>query len=142
MGYYHTAQICIKGHMINSSYNKYSELNKKFCTKCGVKTITACSECNSPIHGTYDSGLPVIGFEPVIDSYCYNCGNPYPWTKLALEKTEEIISEDECLSQSEKQKLVELMPDLVSETPSTNLAVIKLKKFLSISGKFTADALR
>lgn len=142
MGYYHTAQLCINGHMITDKFDSHSELSKPFCPKCGARTITNCPSCNAPIHGDYDCGIPVIGAPYHIDSYCYACGNPYPWTESAIKNATLIIEESEELSDTLKSSMIETLPDVITETPSTNLAVVRMKKCLASAGKFTADALR
>ena len=38
--------------------------------------------------------------------------------------------------------MIETLPDVISETPKTKLAVIRLKKVLSVVSSFTADGLR
>jgi len=45
MSYYHTAQICLNGHIINESIEEYPEKNEKFCSLCGSETITECPSC-------------------------------------------------------------------------------------------------
>jgi len=52
-GWYDTAQICTNGHVINSMARSEPKHNKKFCDKCGAKTIMNCPNCNSPIRGDY-----------------------------------------------------------------------------------------
>lgn len=73
-------QVCLNGHQITDGINMNPELTRKFCPKCGVETITACSQCKAPIPG-YTSYENYVSFsrEPV-PSNCHNCGEPYPWT--------------------------------------------------------------
>ena len=53
-----------------------------------------------------------------------------------------LIAEEEGFSEQQKASLVEVLPDVIVETPKTNLAVVRLKKGLASAGKFTADAIR
>lgn len=46
------------------------------------------------------------------------------------------------LSEQLKASLVESLPDIVTETPATDLAIVRVKKCLATAGKFTADAVR
>ncbi len=142
MGYYHTAQVCLNGHMINDSSDSYPEINQNFCVKCGAKTITCCPSCNAPMRGDYDSDFPVIGYTTPVRSYCHNCGKPYPWTQSAIESTTLIIQEEEELSDQLKLSIVESLPDIISETPRTNLATVRVRKCFSSAGRFTSDAIR
>lgn len=143
MTHFLTAQVCANGHMITPSVELNPELKQDYCSKCGAKTITNCPHCNAPIRGElYDDDIAIIGPQPVVDSYCTNCGNPYPWTESALESTALLIQEEEELSEQLKVSLVESLPDIITETPRTNLAVVRVKKCLASAGKFTADAVR
>ena len=141
MGYYLTGQVCLNGHPITDDVS--SGLSQSFCSECGAKTITHCPNCKSPIHGKYEvPSVFDISFTYRPDAYCYNCGNPYPWTEAAIKNTILLIQEDEELSDSSKDSLVSSLPDVITETPGTNLAVVRMKKALKTAGKFTADALR
>lgn len=53
-----------------------------------------------------------------------------------------MIREDNELSEIERKNLEESLPDIISETPKTKLASIRIKKALLTAGEFTADALR
>lgn len=103
MTHFLTAQVCANGHMITPSVELNPELKQDYCSKCGAKTITNCPHCNAPIRGElYDDDIAIIGPQPVVDSYCTNCGNPYPWTESALESTALLIQEEEELSEQLK----------------------------------------
>ena len=71
-------QVCLGGHIINSSYEKNPEYNEDFCPNCGKKTITQCPKCHADIrgkmHGTYAVPLKV-------KDNCGKCGAPFPWAK-------------------------------------------------------------
>lgn len=142
MGHYHVAQICINGHMVNDTADTHPDLNTSFCSRCGAKTITTCPSCRAPIHGDYDCGIIVLGSTASVDAYCYQCGKPYPWTESALQSTALLIQEEESLSEQSKVALIETLPDIVSETPKTNLAVVRVKKCIASAGRFTGEALR
>lgn len=142
MGYYHVAQICLNGHMITDSSDTYPELCSPYCPKCGAATITACPSCGAPLPGDYDCGIPIIGSQAPVNAYCHQCGKPYPWTESAIESTKQVILEEESITEPVKNAAIETLPDLISETPKTNLAVVRIKKILSSAGKFTSDAVR
>lgn len=140
---YLTAQVCLNGHMVTSAIEHNPELMQDYCSKCGAKTITNCPNCNAPIRGElYDDEIAIIGFTSTLDSYCVKCGMPYPWTASALESATLMIREDSELSEIERRNLEESLPDILSETPRTKLASIRIKKALLTAGEFTADALR
>nr|DAJ06530.1 MAG TPA: putative cytoplasmic protein [Caudoviricetes sp.] len=140
---YTTAQICLNGHCISSAVDMYPEEAQPFCEKCGAKTITACPKCGAPIRGVYCEKN--CGFIPELDkapAYCLQCGSPFPWTQSALDIAVALIEEDDSLSGIERKQMIETLPDVISETPKTKLAVIRLKKVLSVVSSFTADGLR
>ncbi len=142
MGFYHLAQICTNGHLITGSADEYPELCVSHCIKCGAPTITHCPSCSAPIHGNYDCGVVALGGTASVGSYCHNCGKPYPWTEIAIQSAQDVILEDDSLNESLKNSMVESLPDIISETPQTNLAVVRMKKVIAAAGKFSADSLR
>lgn len=143
MGHYHIAQICLNGDCISDRIDVNKELSQKYCKKCGAKTITACPNCNTPIRGEYDvEGITVIGYEYDVPAFCCECGTPYPWTKSALDSAELLISEDDVLTSDIKNKVIESLPDIIAETPRTQLAASRFKRALISAGKFTVDGMR
>ncbi len=143
MDFYHVAQICKNGHLVNSKFDTSPNLSQQYCPICGAQTITACPECGSPLHGEYEvDGIVAIGFQTNVDAYCYSCGKPYPWTKSALLSASAIIYEEENLSDELKQSMVDSLEDIITETPNTTLASVRMKRCIHSAGKFTADALR
>jgi hypothetical protein len=78
----------------------------------------------------------------VAPSFCHKCGTPYPWTEKGIKAARDLISEAEKLSPEERETLSKSLDDIVCDTPSTQAAVIRLKKFLPRAGKEIADAVR
>lgn len=144
MGYYAKAEICLNGHIVSA--NSTSDNHENFCSKCGAKTISSCPNCKSQIRGWYKpDGVVVLRSSNTkfpLPAFCPSCGRPYPWTVSAIESTAALIEEDEEIPQEQKTKLIESLPDIVSETPRTKLAIVRLKKALVSVGKFTADGVR
>lgn len=143
MGYYNQAQICLNGHIITRSINRSPELGEKFCSICGAETIRECLKCRTPIRGRYqvEGIVDLTTHEYSAPAYCHNCGEPYPWTEDALESTRMILDEEDRLSNDERENLKKSLPDLISDTPRTSLAVLRFKKVLSCAGSITKDAL-
>lgn len=134
------AKICLNGHVLIESHPLTKD---EFCEICGSKLISKCPNCNSAIKEWNYGGMAVIG-KPKYERpmYCRTCGKSYPWTEAALEATILMIQEDNELSELERQNLASSLPDVISETPKTNLAMVRVKKALLSAGKFTADAIR
>lgn len=143
MGYYKNAQICLCGHVITDNIGDHPERGEKFCNLCGAETITNCLNCNVSIRGDYHvDGVICLGGEKTkAPLYCYNCGNPFPWTEDAMEAARMIIDEEDKLKSDEKEKLKMSLQDLIADTPRTSLAVVRLKKALLCVGNITKDAL-
>lgn len=134
------AKICLNGHDL---IERSPLIHDEYCEKCGAKMIAKCPHCDTAIKEWDYTGVAVIGlprFEKPM--YCKSCGKPYPWTEAAIETTKLLIMEEEELSEQLKTSLVESLPDVIVETPKTNLAVVRLKKGLASAGRFTADAIR
>ncbi|MBU3111772.1 DUF2321 domain-containing protein [Clostridium lacusfryxellense] len=146
MGFYHTAQICLNGHVVTNSFDKNVARRQDFCDKCGSKTIVNCTNCNATIHGNYqvEGVWNLQSTESTSPAYCYNCGNPYPWTETALESAKILINEDENLNSDEKLLFCKTLPELIVEspTPKTQVAIVRFKKLLSKTASYTADGLR
>lgn len=137
MNYY--AHICKNGHVL---IERHRLSNEPFCEKCGAEILNRCPCCYTPIK-EWSLGdeytLPPHYDRP---SYCRNCVSPYPWTTAALESAAQLIADEGELDAELQEKVIESLPDIIAETPKTNLAAIRMKKALSAAGKFAADGLR
>ncbi len=139
MGVFYHAQVCMNGHMISDAIEIEQDLMSNYCSKCGSKTITKCPACNGEIRGFYYvEGLASFE-ETTVPSYCHICGNSYPWTLSAIEALSSLIQNDEKTTTEQKKSVIESIPDILHETPKTQEAASKFKRFLSASGKFTQE---
>lgn len=121
------AQICLNGHVINSSVKDFSQFCKKFCDKCSARTITECQECKAEIQGRYKNSISISPF--LSPKYCSNCGKPFPWTLSKIEAAHELAMES-ALSNEEKEILNKSIDEIVKETPKTELEATKFKKIM------------
>ena len=131
MGQYDVAQICLNGHVINDSTQRYPEHNRKFCHQCGQPTITACPECNFDIRGDYVGGAVVIGFQFPAPAFCENCGRPYPWTSRALAAAKELTDQMQGLTEDEKAQVKDDLSELVADTPQTKVSATRVRRLLA-----------
>ncbi len=134
-------QVCLNGHFITANYHKYPEHSQNACTECGAKTITTCLSCNAEIRGSFDLSFYNYGQKDV-PKYCHECGAPYPWTSKRLEAIKMLLDEDEHLDQEAKDRAIEAIPDLVSDTPSTPLAEARWKKLLMKTSKVVGEGIK
>jgi hypothetical protein len=74
-------------------------------------------------------------------NFCGECGQPYPWTTASVEAAQELVAEDENLSEVDKASLDKDLPALVSDTPQTPAATERVRKVLEKAGNATADGL-
>lgn len=93
MGKYDAQQVCIKGHQINASYYSSPEFNKKFCTRCGEKSIHQCPHCKHDIKGKmiFDNIIALMDNSSVPD-ICDNCGKDFPWREAKKIVKENLVS--------------------------------------------------
>lgn len=136
MGDYDTAVVCTNGHVINNTAESFPESTTKFCGRCGAVAVTACDRCRTAVRGEYHSpGIVVISAaEPKPPAYCHGCGEPLPWTRARLQALKDLVAESKA-SADEGQKLAESLASLASDTPGTQVAVMRWKKFLAGTGK-------
>jgi hypothetical protein len=106
-----------------------------------------CPSCSASILGEYDSpNVAVIsfrGWKP--PAHCHQCGKPYPWTERRAAALADAIDEVDELSQIERDKLKQSIPDVLSKTPGTDTAVARFKKAIKkggdVGGKLLSDVL-
>lgn len=141
MGRYYTQLVCMNGHQITDRLETFTGM-KNFCSDCGSQTISCCQQCNSPISGDYEvSGIVSIGFQTATPSYCSNCGNSFPWTKKLLDSAFELLALDTNLDVTTKELIKNALPDLIVDTPATNLAVARYQIYIGRTSRVVKDAM-
>ncbi len=149
MAYYKTAQICENGHLITGDASNEPERTETYCRKCGAKTITDCPNCNAHIRGDYvyistdwvHGEHEYTDYISTIPSYCPECGHPFPWTVKALSAAEQLINDSD-LSNEDKSIFSKNVVNLVSETPETTVAAMRIKKILPKVSNITGEAIK
>lgn len=68
---------------------------------------------------------------PKVPGFCVHCGNPLPWTAAVLASADELIDLIDDLKPEQKQALKSCLPDLITDTPGTQVAAIKAGKLLA-----------
>lgn len=134
-------KICLNGHVLIEHTPLSTD---EYCEICGAKMTSKCPHCQKNIkEWHFGNGVAVLGtpkYEKPL--YCKSCGKPYPWTETALEATALMIQEDNELSELERKSLEDSLPDIISETPKTKVASIRIKKALLTASEFTSETLR
>ena len=132
MSTFDVAQICLNGHVANSSAVDYPQYNQDFCDKCGKETITKCGGCGADIRGLVRDSLAVSGY--VAPKFCHTCGMLFPWTQAKIEAAHELADEIDSLSDDEKDLLKKSIDELVSDSPKANVASLRFKKMMAKAG--------
>jgi hypothetical protein len=136
---YDVAQVCINGHVANSSSQDFPQFNKKYCDECGAPTIIDCPNCHTSIRGNYRESLS-IDYKP--PRFCFNCGHPFPWTAAKIQAAHDLTLELENLSQEDRQMLDKSIDDLIKDSPATSVAATRFKKIMLKAGAGTAAMFR
>lgn len=125
---YHGATICYNGHVVSKCDANF----QKHCSKCGKQTYSFCLNCKSPIHGLIKiDGVFFANSRPYSKPlYCYECGSPYPWTQYILNSAVELLSLDNSLDEESKELIKNAIPNLLTDTPATPIAVAQYNKGL------------
>ena len=144
-----TAQYCENGDLITLDIrDPYSTEN--FCSICGAKTITCCPHCGKPIIGKSvdlvendyfgtSRNIVTVKSRP---SHCSSCGEMFPWAETASNTIRDILIELEDVNPEEVQRTIDLIPDIISVTPRTDLAKIRLRKIYSAAGDISKNILK
>jgi hypothetical protein len=103
-----------------------------FCSECGSQGISACANCHKPI-----VVKQLFSDRP---SYCSVCGTSFPWTVTSLTAARDFADELE-LSDDDKAKLKATFDDLTVDTPRTELAAHRFKRFIQKIGPSAGDVL-
>lgn len=133
--WYDVALVCLSGHVVNDRSQGSPQHSEAFCSKCGASTVSACSDCKTPIRGYYHSDIFVIpGPEPKPPAYCHHCGSAYPWTSERLAAAQEMARELEELSAEDRELLAASLAEIMIEGPRTELAASRVKRLLAKAG--------
>ncbi|MGO8862091.1 MAG: DUF2321 domain-containing protein [Acidimicrobiales bacterium] len=141
--HYETALVCENGHLITDNLRLAPNRAVPSCKRCRAPTLSACPNCSAPIQGDYI--VPGVistksGYRRA--TYCYSCGSEMPWTAKALEAAMELSADLDNLSDQEREDLQRALPDLLSDTAMTKVAVSRFKRLMIRAGGGTADVFR
>ena len=140
--HYDVAQICENGHVTNAMASSSPASNQDHCDKCGAPTIMDCPSCKTAIRGFDMSGALDFSSKYNAPAFCYNCGNPFPWTDAGLRAAQELADELDNLTNDERETLKKSLNELVRETPSTRVAETRFKTIMRKVGKEGYEGMR
>lgn len=123
---YDIAQICLNGHLINSTYIHLPEHNSNYCGECGDQTIHQCPNCNRPIRGHL--WCNVISMSDInVPKCCLECGHAFPWTERKKRAAFELFAE-EISDQEELKKIQDSLDSIAANAPDAQLAWYRIDK--------------
>jgi hypothetical protein len=126
---YDVMQVCLNGHMITSCAESLPQFRSDHCPECGARTIAICEHCKTSIRGFYHSPGVISLSDPPVPRYCFKCGVAFPWQSAAAQSLQNILKEGG-LSDAEMKEASDALPDVLRDTPNTQLASLRLKRFL------------
>lgn len=132
---YDVGLACLNGHAVNGSSRSSPEFNSKHCDQCGEPTICCCPKCQTEIRGFCHIPGVLSCSDWDVPKHCHECGAPFPWTQRKTEALAEAIEWLDELTDDEKDRLKESIPDVIHETPRTDTAVARFKKAIGKAGK-------
>lgn len=132
--------VCLNGHQ-KTDYSTYPIVSTEYCEDCGQQLTSSCKNCEAPILGYLSiSGVISTANKPV-PNYCRKCATPYPWTSTIIENATELIALDGNLSSEAREVIKNAIPDLLIETPKTQVAVAKYKISIKNASTLVKDAM-
>ena len=137
---YLSAEVCVHGHLTTGQLEYEPERAASFCPRCGAETIRACSQCNAPVRGAYESTGNVFHIR-VPPNHCHNCGKAFPWTTAKLAAAKEFAAELHGLDETEKSRLASAIDDLAADGPRTELAASRFRTLMSKAGQAVGSGL-
>lgn len=137
VAHYRTAMVCENGHTVTDDVEGSPERTAAFCPECGARTLTACPNCGQGVRGYYKvpSITDLTGRVAPVPAFCHACGQPYPWTRAKLDSLRELVEETAGLTDEEKAKLSRGLDDIIADTPRTEVAAMRVKRWLANAGR-------
>jgi len=136
---YQIAQICLNGHIVTSDTSDRPGSN--YCVQCGEQTTSACENCNAPIRGIEIAEYVILPLDHP-PAFCYNCGNPYEWTRRQIEAAKDLADEVDNLPEAERERAKDSFVDLLSDNPRTKVAVVRIEKLIGRAGPVAGGAIK
>ncbi len=138
---YDVAQICLNGHVVNQFAKSDRDRNTKFCKKCGATTLTACPSCGTNIRGYYHIKglLDCAGLKT--PPFCFECGQPYPWTAAKMEASK-LLLDEMGLDIPEATILEGDLQEILRDTPKASASAVRVSRHLEKAKPFIAEGFK
>ena len=126
-------QVCLNGHVITDSYYDYPDSRKPRCPECGAETIFVCQSCQKEIRGRARISGMIFPYTLPARKYCDECGEPFPWTRQAIDAAKELLTETE-LTAEEQSNAARDIEDIIQGTQRSKVAIERLKRYSQKAG--------
>jgi hypothetical protein len=138
-GRYQSAAICQRGHVLTANADEHPPA--KFCAECGAAVLMTCPGCGEWLRGHFvPAGVSGVGgvFDP--PSYCFSCGQPFPWTTEKLSAAKDLADELEGLSADDRAKLKTAIDDIATGGPRAEVGAARIKRLAGKAGNVVGRA--
>ena len=128
--HYDRALICPNGHTFHAMASMRSKDQlATCCNECGEELLSTCEGCGEGIRGEFFvPGVISLGGEYHPPKFCFNCGEPFPWTTRATKAALEFFAE---VGTEEQQTEFESdLNEMIRETPRAQVATYRVGKML------------
>jgi hypothetical protein len=142
-GRYLTAAICVNGHVRTDGIERNQGRYDRFCAQCGASVIAQCPNCKTPIRGDYHSDeVAVLAmYVTPAPAFCFQCGQPFPWTVEKLRAAKDLADEVEGLTSDDRTKLKDALDDISKVGPRNEVGAARIKRLLANATTATGKAL-
>jgi hypothetical protein len=137
-GRYQDAAICRRGHVLTADAARHPPA--EFCSDCGAAVLEACPKCGVGIRGHFvPPGVTGVGgaFDP--PSFCFSCGQPFPWTVEKLLAAKDLADELD-LSADDRATLKTAIDDIATPGPRAEVGAARIKRLAGKAGTVVGRA--
>lgn len=144
MGHYLTAEVCPNGHVTTARIEETPERREQYCSRCGEATMNKCPNCERYIRGEYEHDVGAVFISEPYDppAYCFNCGEPFPWTERRISTAVELLEQDGNLSADEIAQFRSDLAEMANDSLHAQVASNRFNQFMRRVGSSAATGVR
>jgi hypothetical protein len=134
-----SAAVCERGHPLTADLELHPAA--RFCSQCGATVMAACQGCGAEIQGHYvPPGVAGVSGPYTPPSFCFSCGQPFPWTAEKLVAAKDLADELEDVTADDRAKLKTAIDDVAAGGPRAEAAAARIKRILGRAGSAVGQA--
>jgi hypothetical protein len=105
--------------------------------------MTHCPNCRVGIRGDYHvEEVFVLNAHYTPPAYCFNCGNPFEWTKRKIAGAVDLLEIGADVTPVELQQFRTDLTDATRDTPKTQVASLRIRNLMAKVGTSVAGGVR